>query len=191
MTASKFKATITDLSQPTLKANLLPTELRFSTVATRWSCVHESTARDAYLARMVKYHLNFSIHDCELVIHPQHLHLGASPDGFVHCYCCTCGVLKIKCPFSCEDRSFLQATGDHTFCLETTEDGSFILKRKHSYLYPVQLQMEVCGANYCDFVIWRASELVIIRINKDEAFLTDAFGRATTFFKCDVMFSLN
>ena len=79
-----------------------------------------------------------------------------------------------KCPFSCKNRSFLQAAGDHTFCLETLEDGRYVLKRKHSYFYHVQQSyrwMEVCGVNYCDFVIWRASELVIIRINRDEAFV--------------------
>lgn len=47
--------------------------------------------------------------------------------------------------------------------------------------------MEVCGVNYCDFIIWRASELVIIRINRDEAFLTDAIDKATTFFKYGVL----
>ena len=187
MTASKFKAAApTDLSQPSqslLKAICYPDSYRFSTVATRWGCVHESAARDTYLARMVKNHLNFTIHDCGLVIHPQYPHLGASPDGFVKCYCCTCGVLEIKCPFSCKDRSFLQSTGDHTFCLETT-DGNFVLKREHAYFYQVQLQMELCGVNYCDFVIWRASELVI---NKDEAFLIKVIDKATTFFKYGVL----
>ena len=96
-------------------------------------------------------------------------------------------MLEIKCPFSCKDRSFLQAAGDHTFCLETTVDGNFVLKRKHAYFYQVQLQMELCGVNYCDFVIWRASELVIIRINKDEAFLIEAIDKATTFFKYGVL----
>ena len=47
--------------------------------------------------------------------------------------------------------------------------------------------MEVCGVNYCDFVICRASELVIIRINRDEVFLTDAIDKATTFFKYGVL----
>ena len=95
VTASKFKAAAhTDLSQPSqslLKAICYPDSYRFSTVATRWGCVHESTARDAYLVRMVKNHLNFTIHDRGLVIHPQYPHLVASPDDFVKCYCCTCG----------------------------------------------------------------------------------------------------
>ena len=47
--------------------------------------------------------------------------------------------------------------------------------------------MEVCGVNYCDFIIWRDSELVIIRINRDKVFLADAIDKVTTFFKYGVL----
>ena len=155
-------------------------------MATRWGCEHEKTARDAYLKNVVKNHLNVSVADRGLVIHPQYPHLGASPDGFIKCHCCGYGVIEVKCPFSCINRSFLQATGD-TFCLETTGDGHFTLKRKHAYFYQVQLQMKLCDANYCDFVVWRASELVVIRIERDEPFLMEAIDKATTFFKYGVL----
>ena len=92
----------------------------------------------------------------------------------------------MKCPFSCRDRSFLQATGDKNFCLEQSQEG-FLLKRKHTYFYQVQLQMKLCEVNYCDFVIWRESELVVIRIRKDEAFVANASEKATAFYKYGIL----
>ncbi len=59
----------------------------------------------------VQRHLNLTINDRGLVILPQYPHLGASPDGYVKCHCCGSGVIEIKCPFSCKDRSFLVKRG--------------------------------------------------------------------------------
>ena len=44
--------------------------------------------------------------------------MGASPDGIVSCECCGSGVVEIKCPYSCKDKSFLEATADSMFFLE-------------------------------------------------------------------------
>lgn len=190
VTASRFKAAVhTNPLKPSkslIKAVCYPEMCKFSNRATRWGCEHERTARDAYTAWVSSKHLNLAITDKGLVIHPDFPYLGASPDGFVKCRCCGCGVIEVKCPFSCRDRSFLQATEDSNFCLEHSEEG-FALKRKHTYFYQVQLQMKLCDVNYCDFVIWRESELVVIRIERDEAFITDAIDKATTFFKCGIL----
>lgn len=37
------------------------------------------------------------------------------------------------------------------------------------------------GYGYGDFVVWRESELVVIRINKDMQFLQEAMDKATEF----------
>jgi hypothetical protein len=121
VTASKFKAAAhTDLSQPSqylIKSICYPESYRFSNKATRWGCEHEKTAREAYFHKVASNHLNLTINERGLVIHPEYPHLGASPDGYVKCYCCGCGVIEIKCPFSCKDRSFLEAIGEKSFCL--------------------------------------------------------------------------
>ena len=168
MMASKFKAAAhSDLSQSSHGQSLLkpicyPESYRFSTIATRWGYVHKSTTRDAYL--ISENGQIFSIHDRGLVIHPQYPHLGASPDGFVHCYCCTCGVFEIKCPFSCKDHSFLQAARDHMFCLETTEDGRFVLKEnmaifiKCSYRWRYVIFLSSCSYK------WRYVVLTIVTL---------------------------
>ena len=91
-----------------------------------------------------------------LCVHPDFPYLGASPDGVVECDCCGRGVIEIKCPFSCRERSFSKASEDSpSFCLGTNEDGQFQLKKNHAYYYQVQLQMKLCDLNYADFIIWR------------------------------------
>ena len=36
--------------------------------------------------------------------------------------------------------------------------------------------------DYGDFVIWRVSELLVLRIRMDSTFVEEAMGRATEFF---------
>ncbi len=55
VTASRFKgAACTDLSQPSqslLKAICYPDRYKFTTLATKWGCEHEKTARNAYIVK--------------------------------------------------------------------------------------------------------------------------------------------
>ncbi len=129
-----------------------------------------------------------NVSDCGLCVHPDFPYLGASPDGVVECDCCGRGVIEIKCPFSCRERSFSKASEDSpSFCLGTNEDGQFQLKKNHAYYYQVQLQMKLCDLNYADFIIWRESELVVIRIEQDLTFLEEALHKAKEFFKYGIL----
>ena len=112
--------------------------------------------------------------------------MGASPDRIVTCECCGRGVLEVKHPFSCKDKTFLEATAETRFFL-TKQNGTFILKRNHAYYYQIQLQMKVCGTSFGDFIVWRENELVVERIANDDTFLTEALEKATNFFKLGVL----
>ena len=122
-----------------------------------------------------------------MVVHPSYPHLGATPDGCINCECCGFGVLEVKCPYSCTNQSFLEASKDSKFCLGQEADGTFFLKRSHAYFYQVQAQIELCNARYCDFVVWNEGEVVVLRIQPDSKFITDTIARVTTFFKYGVM----
>ena len=87
--------------------------------------------------------------------------MGASPDGLVMCDCCRRGVLEVKCPFSCVDKTFLEATSESKFFLENV-DGKFSLKKNHAYYYQIQAQMKFCLVQYGDFIVWRQEELVVM-----------------------------
>ena len=70
--------------------------------------------------------LHVAILDLHLVVHPELPHLGASPGGVVSYDCCGLGVLEIKCPFSCKNKSFTEASRNNLqFCLTKCEDSSF------------------------------------------------------------------
>ncbi len=81
--------------------------------------------------------IKMNVSDRGLCVHPDFPYFGASPDGVVECDCCGRGVIEIKCPFSCRERSFSKASEDSpSFCLGTNEDGQFQLKKKLCLLLP-------------------------------------------------------
>jgi len=91
-------------------------------------------------------------------------------------------VLEIKCPFTCKDKSFLLASLESsTFCLKDG-DNDLKLDTLHAYYYQVQVQMKLCGVNYCDFVVWSGSEVVIEMILPNDDVISDALERTSKFF---------
>ena len=96
-------------------------------------------------------------------------------------------MLEIKCPFTCKDKSFLLASQESsTFCLKDGDNG-LKLDTSHAYYYQVQAQIKLCGANYCDFVVWSDSEVVIERILPNDDVISDALERASKFFKVGIL----
>ena len=191
ITASKFKAAChTDFTQPSqslIKSICYPNSGKFTSKATQWGCEHEKMARKEYMEKIQFDHTNFTIKDVGLVIDHHYPFLGASPDGYIECLCCGPGVIEIKCPFSCRNKSISEATVGTSFCLETGPDDKYITKPLHSYHYQVQLQMKLCHVLYCDFVIWLKDELTVLRINLDENFVAKAIRNATIFYKYGVL----
>ncbi len=191
VTASRLKAAChTNLSQPSqslIKSVCYPENYKFTSRATSWGCQHEKEAREAYICEIQTKHLNVTVTDRGLVIDPNYPYLGASPDGYVKCVCCGPGVIEIKCPYLCRDRPFLDATDDGRFFLGKDSEGQFYLQHKHAYYYQIQLQMKLCKVQYGDFVVWGKTELVILRINLDEDFISEAMRKAALFFKYGVL----
>lgn len=78
--------------------------------------------------------------------------LGASPDAIVDLL--TNGIVEVKCPFVCRECTLEEvANGSKPFCVQSTPDG-LVLDRSHSYFHQVQVQLFVCKAKFCDFVVW-------------------------------------
>ena len=97
-----------------------------------------------------------------LVINTPYPHMGASPDGNVQCVRCGRGVVEIKCPYSCRNKTFLEVTGDKNFFLDLV-DGKHYLKKTHAYYYQVQAHMKFCKTLYCDFVVLSEKDTTIER----------------------------
>ena len=119
--------------QSLIKAICYLASQQFKTQATVWGCKHEATAREAYTAECAQKHTGFSVALCGLVISPSYPYLAATPDGNINCECCGYGVLEIKCPFSCTDKTFLEAVAEPRFYLEE-KNGYFTLKTNHAIL---------------------------------------------------------
>ena len=184
VTASRLQSFVpTRPSISLIKAICYPESTQFSTKATRWGCEHEKTAQEAYLQKIVGEHSDLSISDRGLVIDPRYPHLGATPDGFITCSCCGSGVVEVKCPFCCTEKSFSEASSSSSFSLESTGDGSFKLKETHAYFYQIQLQMRLCEVKYGDFVILSEQELIVLRIAVDDELLDCAIEQATHFLR--------
>ena len=148
ITASRLKAAVrTDIAQPSqslIKSICYPESCQFSSKATQWGCKHEKTAIETYTNQQKPLHSGFSVCCSGFVIDPSYPHMGASPDGVVMCNCCGRGVLEVKCPFSCTDKMFLEATSELGFFLENCA-GKFSLKKDHAYYYQIQVQMKFCS----------------------------------------------
>ena len=97
--------------------------------------------------------------------------------------CCGKGVVEVKCPY----KSFEIASDDSSFCLSSTTDSNFTLRTEHAITTQVQLQMKVCQADYCDFVVWRPTEITVIRIIPNKTFIDSAIDQATKFYKFGVL----
>ena len=187
ITASSFRAVVhTNISKPSLslvRSIYYPYYYQFTSKYTEWGCQHEEEAITEYTRKMNTLHKGFNITKSGLILHPTFPHLGASPDGKINCECCGSGVLEVKCPYLCKTRTISEAIEDPKFCLETNEAASLKLKSSHAYYFQVQLQLLLCEAGYCDFVIWSQSELINLRITPDQEFLNKYIPPATAFFK--------
>ena len=115
-----------------------------------------------------------------LVVDAMYPIFGASPDGIINCTCCGCGVLEVKCPYRCKDKSFLEASKESTFFL-VSKSESMALDTSHAYYYQVQAQIKLCGANFDDFIGWSEKELFIERIYLDNEFISDAMDKQQHF----------
>ena len=157
VTASRLKQVCrTNLAMPSqslVKSICYPEAFRFTSAATSWGCSHEKAAREHYMELSRNSHDNIVVEECGFVINPCWPHLGASPDGIVHCLCCGQGVIEIKCSYCHNNEEIDAVVDDPKSCLGRLPDGSVTLVKSHAYYYQVQMQIFVCNVEYCDFVL--------------------------------------
>ena len=190
ITASRFRAILhTDYTQPsisTIKSICYPVIHQFMPKACQYGCEHENQARAKYFDDHSKTHNSLIVINSGLILHPLYPFFGVSPDGIINCSCCSSGVLEIKCPYRCKDKSVNEMVDQYDFCLENV-DGSLSLKRNHAYYYQIQLQMKICEVEYCDFVVWSKEIIFYERIPIDTDFVDNAIKEAEPFIKLAIL----
>ena len=152
--------------------------------ALKWGREKEDEARQDYISHMSVKHVDFVVRPCGLVVDPKYPYLGASPDGFVSCSCCGCGLLEIKCPFKFRDHSPTaeELLSDPSYCLKRITIGEIHLSVSHKYYCQVQGQIVMCDSKHCDFVCWTTKGIFIDRIGRDDHFISDILPDLKLFF---------
>ena len=139
-----------------------------------------------YENRMCKKHVNFTMLKIGFIIPPSYPLMGASPDGIIKCRCCESGVLEIKCPYSCHEKTIEERIDESRFFLHE-KNGEILLDVYHAYYFQVQVQMKFSDAQYCDFVVWSANSLFVQRLYLDEPFISIALEKCKQFIKVGIL----
>jgi putative phage-type endonuclease len=126
-------------------------EESYSNSAMEWGVATEPQARVAYEVSTGNF-----VDQIAFVNHPTIEGFGCSPDGLVGE-----GLIEIKCPNSATHWSYIKAN-----------------EPPQKYIIQMQAQMAVTGAKWCDFVSFdprmpERSQLLIIRVNRDNEFIAD------------------
>lgn len=107
-----------------------------------------------------------------LVVNPQVPYLGASPDRLVASTDNSLKLVEIKCPFSVFEKktTILKQVEQGSFYL-VNENGQLQLRKQHDYFYQIQGQLNLCGIEECDLVVFvPPDDLVIVTVKRDEDF---------------------
>ena len=136
--------------------------------AIKYGIQNEPVARESYLSYMHGLgHTDLTVEQTGLIVKKDKVFIGASPDGLVHCPCCTPshGILEIKCPLSIAHSDPRSTPPAYL----TRQDGQLSLKKNHSYYSQIQLQLAVKEAAWCDFYVFTKMGQHMERIFPDPA----------------------
>lgn len=139
ITASRVGA-ILGLSKYRTAADVLRDMVREHFVAPREFVGNEATeygqAHEADALNAYEQRYAVMVEPCGLIMHPLHDWMAASPDGLIGKH----GLVEVKCPMRAR----------------YTEPSD-------EYVAQMQLQMECTGRDWCDFVIWRAGDPIVVK----------------------------
>lgn len=127
------------------------------------------------------------IYSSGLFVNPKICWAGASPDGKVFDAKYGLGLLEVKCAYKHRDISAVDACSDPTFYCELNGQGLPCLKRNHHYYSQVQGQLGICGARWCDFVVYTNKGLIIERIAFDKHYWTSMINKLHEFYVSQIV----
>ena len=155
------------------------TRTNVNTEAMQYGRDHEAVALDTYGMFRMDHGDSPRICSLGLVVNPDEPWLGTFADALLPE---EGGIVEIKCPFSCRNRSFADVAGEKgKFCLEKFE-GSWCLHLSHYYNAQLQVQLFVTQAKFCHFVVWSPRETHVQWIEPDNAFISLAIDKLRKFY---------
>ena len=153
----------------TLNRNLWGLD-KVNTSAMNYGKKHENDAFQSYVCRDGEHSTRTGFW-----VNPCYPGFGCSPDGLLKDNNgVVVGLIEIKCPYILEkisplDVQQLPATQIRNLCY--TVDGNVVkIKLSHKYYYQVQMQMAICNASFCDFLLWSPKGMTVERVTFDKEF---------------------
>lgn len=127
-------------------------EPSYTNAAMEWGTQTEPQARVAYEVETGNF-----VDQVAFIDHPTIANFGCSPDGLIG----DDGLIEIKCPNSATHWEYFKAK-----------------KPPQKYVTQIQTQLCVTGRKWCDFVSFdprmpSRSQLLIVRVDRDEAFIAE------------------
>lgn len=179
LTASNFGKVVSRKATPSeafLKGLFKKSNIRAASLD--YGRQHEAQAKNSYLKQNKSVH----IHECGLVVNNEFPFLGASPDGLI-CENGVSGLLEIKCPYSARNMTVAEACEHIRDFPIKQQDGTFTLRKEHPYYAQVQGQLLVCGAKFCEFVVFTQKDLYKQKIFPDVPFMENMLRKLCIFFQ--------
>ena len=179
ITASKFGSIVHRVKRPTepfFKKIFGENDIR--SCSTEYGKRNELNAKARYMELYPTRHF----HDCGLVVNPEFMFLGATPDGKL-CSDGESGIVEIKCPWSARNCTIDEACVNTKFYLEKNNLSNITLKKDHEYFAQIQGQLMVTGADFCEFIVFTSKDIFVQRILPDVTYMEDTLlPRLSEFF---------
>ena len=124
---------------------------------------------------------------CELVASKASPIIGATPDARDVDFGCTdhfgiAKIAKVKCPYTKQHVTPLEACTDENFFMEKISDTECKLKEDHTYCAQVQGQMAVTGARWGDFIVHTTRGLYVQRIPFNRDFWAELHQKLVSYY---------
>ena len=111
---------------------------------------------------------------CGIFVSKEMPFLAASPDRVINDDL----LLEVKCPFTAKGKEINQNTVPYLELI----NNELKLREDHDYFYQIQGQLMCSDRKSCDFVVYTIQDIKIIRINRDERFITNMKAKLVHFF---------
>ena len=123
---------------------------------------------------------NQNLQKCGIFISIKDGFLVASPDGMVHDSNGACGLIEMKCPFSCRNMSASLPQREVFIC--EIIDEEIYLRKSHDYYFQIQGAMAIIQLQWCDFIVWTTKSMNVERIPFNQTFWNTCYFKLKSIY---------
>lgn len=143
---------------------------------------HKKKALNVYLRQAQdECHENFEYRESGLIINGGYPYFAASTDGLVSCSCHGRGCVEIKCFEILHSSQSFEALTRKPKNILNKEGDTYSLERLHELFYKIQMQIHLSEVDYCELVIWSSINTLILHVEADTEFWSEAKMKASKF----------